>query len=641
MIIDESHNLRNRQSKRHGQIKDYLDKHGSHLILLTATPFNKEFADIGSQLRLFLDENDDLGIRPENEITDCGGILNFKDKHQAMPSSLAAFEKSDKADDWRDLMKMFMVRRTRSHIKENYADYDEERKRHYLTFPNGRDRFYFPERTAKSAKFEMHEKDTADQYAMLYSEQIADGVIGELALPRYGLGGYLLPEFQSAKLPPELEGDEAQTIKNLNRAGKHLIGFARSGLFKRLESSGWAFLLSVRRHIIRNAVYLAAFDAEDGELPVGRTIDIIDNTDDDDEILTDINDYGENTLDELLQTGKTICDRISAKDIRGKYRWVKTNRFDDTLRKELHNDCKKLMRVFAKVPKWQAQKDRKLTKLHDLCTKEHPGEKMLIFTQFADTAHYLYAELQKLGITKMAKVIGGDDASKMQNTVRLFSPESNNSTSGIDDLRILIATDTLSEGQNLQDARIVVNFDLPWAIVRLIQRAGRVDRIGQKADEILCYCFLPEDGVDKIITLRERLQRRITDNAELVGCDETFFEGNTVNLHHVYNETLSLESDDDDTDFISKCHDIWRRATADDEALREHQYAQVVYAACAVVGFRAEKADGVLHFAGIIAADDFCHFCYAEFLQFGIQIVCGVGKLRKDKHLFAGVLFGA
>ena len=193
----------------------------------------------------------------------------------------------------------------------------------------------------------------------------------------------------------------------------------------------------------------------------------------------------------------------------------------------------------------------------------------LIFTQFADTAHYLHAELQKRGITKMAKVIGGDDASKMQNTVRLFSPESNNSTSGIDDLRILIATDTLSEGQNLQDARIVVNFDLPWAIVRLIQRAGRVDRIGQKADEILCYCFLPEDGVDKIITLRERLQRRITDNAELVGCDETFFEGNTVNLHHVYNETLSLESDDDDTDFISKCHDIWRRATADDEALRE------------------------------------------------------------------------
>ena len=65
-------------------------------------------------------------------------------------------------------------------------------------------------------------------------------------------------------------------------------------------------------------------------------------------------------------------------------------------------------------------------------------------------------------------------------------------------LRVLIATDVLSEGQNLQDAAIIVNFDLPWAIIRLIQRAGRVDRIGQKSEEILCYSFLPADGVERI-----------------------------------------------------------------------------------------------------------------------------------------------
>ena len=81
---------------------------------------------------------------------------------------------------------------------------------------------------------------------------------------------------------------------------------------------------------------------------------------------------------------------------------------------------------------------------------------------------------------------------------------------------MLIATDVLSEGQNLQDAHIVINYDLPWAIIRLIQRAGRVDRIGQKSEQILCYSFLPEDGIEAIINLRKRLTQRIEENANVV-----------------------------------------------------------------------------------------------------------------------------
>ena len=91
-----------------------------------------------------------------------------------------------------------------------------------------------------------------------------------------------------------------------------------------------------------------------------------------------------------------------------------------------------------------------------------------------------------------------------------FSPASNRHETNKSDpafqpeneLRVLLATDVLSEGQNLQDAAIIVNFDLPWAIIRLIQRAGRVDRIGQKSEKILCYSFLPADGVNRIIRLR-------------------------------------------------------------------------------------------------------------------------------------------
>src|SRR5690606_37485626 len=108
-------------------------------------------------------------------------------------------------------------------------------------------------------------------------------------------------------------------------------------------------------------------------------------------------------------------------------------------------------------------------------------------TQFADTAYYLTEQLKKRGVQQIESVTG-DDENPTEKAHR-FSPRSNDRTEiikGRQELRILVATDVLSEGQNLQDAHIILNYDLPWAIIRLIQRAGRVDRIGQKAEQILC-----------------------------------------------------------------------------------------------------------------------------------------------------------
>lgn len=128
---------------------------------------------------------------------------------------------------------------------------------------------------------------------------------------------------------------------------------------------------------------------------------------------------------------------------------------------------------------------------------------------------------------------------------------------------VLIATDVLSEGQNLQDAHIIVNFDLPWAIIRLIQRAGRVDRIGQTADKICCYSFFPAEGVEQIINLRGRLNARINENANIVGSDEIFFEGNEQNLRDMFNEKSGVLDDDDDAevDLSSQAFQIWKSAT--------------------------------------------------------------------------------
>jgi hypothetical protein len=138
---------------------------------------------------------------------------------------------------------------------------------------------------------------------------------------------------------------------------------------------------------------------------------------------------------------------------------------------------------------------------------------------------------------------------------------------------VLVATDVLSEGQNLQDAAIVVNYDLPWAIIRLIQRAGRVDRIGQKAGEILCYSFVPADGIERLIRLRSRVRQRLHENAEVVGTDETFFEDekNDTVIRDLFTEKSGILDDpaDDEVDLASLAYQIWKNACDTDPSLRK------------------------------------------------------------------------
>ena len=132
------------------------------------------------------------------------------------------------------------------------------------------------------------------------------------------------------------------------------------------------------------------------------------------------------------------------------------------------------------------------------------------------------------------------------------------------ELRVLVATDVLSEGQNLQDAAIVVNYDLPWAIIRLVQRAGRVDRIGQHAHTILCYSFLPAAGVERVIRLRSRVTQRLVENAEVVGTDESFFEDTDDEqmILDLYNEKSGILDGEGDAevDLASYAYQVWKEA---------------------------------------------------------------------------------
>lgn len=559
IIVDESHNLRNAEGIRYRNIKALIERQDCKVLLLTATPYNKDFSDLANQLKLFISEDDDLGIRPEEYIRSLGGDRAFLQRHsEIFIRSIKAFEKSPSIDDWQELMKLFLVRRTRTFIKENYAKTDATNGRKYLEFNDGR-KSYFPDRIPKAIKFDTVE---GDQYSRLYSADMI-ALMEDLRLPRYGLSQYE----DTGKTANASQSDK-QLLENLSRAGKRMMGFCKSTFFKRIDSSGYSFLLTLYRHILRNAVFIYAIENK-LQLPIGDENTLPEEFLEDEDINNIFDDNNENDtrltdiptdMDVYMAKAQNYYNLLIAKN---NVAWIDSAYFKRTLKQHLRQDCEKIIEMIQLCGKWEPQNDQKLNSLEKLLSKTHKTDKVLIFTQYSDTANYVYNQLSKRGFTHIDCATGG--SGNQTAIVERFSPVSNRANvSGDAETRILVATDVLSEGQNLQDAHVIVNYDLPWAIIRLIQRAGRVDRIDQSSEKIYCYSFFPADGVEKIIRLRKRLNERINENANIVGSDERFFEGNETNLRDMYNEksgSLDDDDDDNDVDLASQAYQIWKDAT--------------------------------------------------------------------------------
>src|SRR5436305_11396611 len=479
-------------------------------------------------------------------------------------------------------MRHYLVRRTRSFIQANYALHDQQSGRSYLECHDG-PRSDFPLRVPRTVKFSIGVEGQDDPYALLYSEE-AVKTISDLCLPRYGMASYIATKVKATET-------EKLLLHGLSRGGKRLMGFCRTNLFKRLESGGSAFLQSITRHILRNHVFLYAI--ENGfDLTIGtQSAELLDtqSNDEDDEIVLP------GTLDEddastegmtIIDETRTSSERTSvysegyvkkqaaavyeqySTQFRKRFKWIKPTLFNVSLKKDLRQDTQKLQYLLKQGGLWQAQHDHKLNALINLLTQRHPNEKVLIFTQFADTVRYLTEQLKAYGIAAIEGVTGTSE--NPTEYAWRFSPLSNNQLNQITperELRVLVATDVLSEGQNLQDAAIVVNYDLPWAIIRLIQRAGRIDRIGQRSDSIYCYSFLPAEGVERLIRLRERVLQRLQQNAEVVGTDEAFFEDEITastksTFIDLYNEKAGILDGEADTevDLASQAYQIWKNA---------------------------------------------------------------------------------
>ncbi len=548
VICDESHNLRNNGTIAYQAISDYIQRNASKVLLLTATPFNLAFEDVANQIALYVGDDDDLGIAPVAALRANPTLI---DKVDGKITTLAAFRLSEDPDDWRRLMSDHLVRRTRSFVKKTAKTEAVTLpngtivERPYLTFADGT-RFFFPERRPKPL---WHTFAADDPARLMEDEQTLDA-IKELTLPRYRLADYDDPK------KPHTDGDN-KILVDIRSGRGQVSGFVRTGMYKRLSSSGHSFIVSLQRQRARNELFLHAID-EKLPLPLGT-----------------FNDRQVAVTDEDIDDGSATHGSVGGgyqqlrESLPIKAKWMNSTIFTPELRANLLADNNSITMMLERFGSWDPARDSKVNALIDLLRTTHADDKVLVFTEYKDTADYVGSTLRDAGIEHVGVATG--DTADPAAIAKRFSPLSNTLPDepppdliADDRIDVLIATDVLSEGQNLQDSHVIVNYDLPWAIIRVIQRAGRVDRIGQRSDTVDIY-LISHRKIEDQIKLRTRIRARLGAAAAAFGSDEAFFGGadEIRILDDLYNGRISDDVDaeaDGEADAVSEAWLVWSNA---------------------------------------------------------------------------------
>lgn len=572
VLVDESHNMRHTTRRDWKAVREYIADCGADVVLLTATMFNAQHSDISNQLKLKITEDQDLGIRPEELLAKLGdnGEFELAQKTQGRLSSIAAFDQSEEPKDWQRLLGQYLVRRTRKYLKETYGKTDQATGKIYFEFNDGT-RFSFPERKAVPLEYIGGPNDPGDQLASIDNFD----ALTTMKYARYQPGRYL---HDHAVHVNEVEKGLLEDM----RRGKSTSGFIRTTVLKRLASSPMAFFITLEKMLLRAQVLKYAIDAQIS-LPIGTLDDRAyeaGETDLDIESDTDISDHHETTpipaswarhysSEKWDALAKVNYEKLVNEKPRG-LRWANPEWFDlQTFKKDLNEDIKTLQGFVDDFGGWKPEDDSKLKALADRINALADGQKLLVFSEYKDTIDYVHEHLTIMcpGI-EIGKVSGSssDDPTEM---ARRFSPVSNADLGGLPtskkELQVLLATDVLSEGQNLQDSALVLNWDLPWTIIKIIQRAGRVDRIGQKAETIEVLSFMPHEGVDDRIRLIRRLASRLKTNQDIFGGGEDFFkldlDDENFDIMGLYTGGAALDGDEGEVDYGSYALGIWDGAT--------------------------------------------------------------------------------
>lgn len=505
VVIDESHNFRNNDAykdkeTRYQRLMNKVIKDGvkTKVLMLSATPVNNRFNDLRNQLALAYEgdsENLSKKLRTGKTVEDIfrGAQASFNLWAKLPPEERTARAILDSLDfDFFELLDSVTIARSRKHIQKFYDTTDIGQ---------------FPERR-KPLSF--HSPLTQRTDVMSFNEIFEQLSLLKLAV--YAPISYILPsrlKKYEAMYDTQVGGGKG-TLRQVDRE-KSLQALMTTNLLKRLESSIQAFRLtlqSLRANHTNTLAKISAFNQVGDVTSVGDLTEVLDGLDAEDE---DLSDLGDNEIGGKIKISLADMDLPS---------WEH----------ELKVDLEIIDALLASMSKITPADDAKLQHLKSLVLGKiseplNPGnKKVLLFTAFADTADYLYANLAPdlLAAEQLhsAKVTGsGAPKSTLkksydfQELLTLFSPRSKekaivlpNEPAEID---LLIGTDCISEGQNLQDCDYLINYDIHWNPVRIIQRFGRIDRIGSTNASIQLVNYWPDISLDEYINLKERVESRM------------------------------------------------------------------------------------------------------------------------------------
>jgi superfamily II DNA or RNA helicase len=516
LLIDESHNFRNDKANRYLALDTMIQlnggrgREGEHkkVILISATPINNDLYDLANQVRLFTQSRPDY-FR-ESGVSDFNAYFRRARRlvrHGDVSAGVVLF----------NLLEEIMVRNTRPYIRTAYPN--ATIKGRPVAFPN---------RRLHTVTY-----DLGATYGGLYDEIVA--AIDSLSLAPYKLEAY--------KKKSAIKDEEKHKFEEGREEG--LVGIFKTRFLKRLESSIEAFRLSLRRALTFEETYKDS--VLDGKVVSSKdfqkAIRFLARDEEDDIAAGSVADE----LDAVAEA-KEYIESLPTVDL---------NEYD--LRKLSHDveaDLKLLKGLYERTETMTA-KDGKLHRLQELLAGDLKGKKVLIFSTFMDTTRYLHRRLTEdakwlklAGNPHIRRIDSGNHPDERGHIIAQFAPvasgrnphpnplpqgegrDPNSLPQGEgrdpnplpqgegrvregEEIDILISTDVLSEGQNLQDCGILINYDLTWNPIRLVQRNGRIDRIGSPHAKIGIYNLVPEKELEALLHLVERLTDRISTIDEL------------------------------------------------------------------------------------------------------------------------------
>lgn len=542
VVIDESHNFRNgngtnshggEKENRYMRLMNRVMKPGvkTKVLMLSATPVNNRFYDLRNQLALAYEGNAASFNEKLNTKSDIDTIFR---QAQTVYNAWAKLPEEQRTTenllsrldyDFFEVLDSVTIARSRKHIQKYYDTTD------IGTFPT------------RNKPISLRPKLTTLDSAINYND-VYD-ILNLLHLTIYTPTDFILP----SKLHKYLDTDESENMKRGRERGiQRLMSI---NLLKRMESSVHSFLLTIKR--IYN--YLDETDQAIDQFMKGKTIHL-DEMNDLSNVSGDFDGDDQNT--DLFTVGKKIQIDLHDMDY---ISW----------KRDMDEDMDNLKLLISMVEDITPKYDYKLNQLLDVIRKKeqnpiNPGnKKVLIFTAFSDTAEYLYENIgpaakKNLGLNT-ALITGTVDGrttipgfkAEMNHVLTCFSPKSKERDlvypKDHNDIDILIATDCISEGQNLQDCDYCINYDIHWNPVRIIQRFGRIDRIGSKNSVIQLVNFWPDLDLDEYINLKARVETRMkisvmtsTGDDDLINSDEKGdLEYRKAQLKKLQEEVVDLE----------------------------------------------------------------------------------------------------